>query len=293
MPSTQERRVLAIGEGSIGPEALIARGEATQKEIDEFRERLLTDEFFEDMDPELIIDSCVDGRGTEDIGPNAAGGTFSYVMGNALTVQSMREPSEKAPGHARRMFNAFKRLDKKIGGHDDTHKHGPNCGCGAQDKLDPQGGPSILDYITRRPDDIRGFLGSLDVQISNERHSDIVARAQQLQDEAYATDGADLREATVEVGGEQSVKTLPGNHNEVFGVIILDPSKKLNRAKVHAAYGGRLQAFALNVPALKYGSTLLAIDQEEADARFEGALYYNVATFGVLASEGLEIIARR
>jgi|GEM_PF-4374911 len=289
-----ERRYLDIGEGTIGPEELLANGETTQAEIDEFRERLLTDEFYDEVEPDEIVDSCVDGRGTEEVGPSGAGGTFSYVMGDALTHQVMRRPGEKAPSHARRFFRALKNLGKKIGGHDDeTHQHGPTCGCGAQDKLDPRDGqPSILKYIIRRANDIRSFLESYGVVVSNTQHHLISQQAQQLHDEEYAMNGADLREVTKEIGGEKSVRTLPGSHKEVFAVLILNPRKKLNRARIHAAYGGRLQAFAINVPALSYGSTLLSASESEADDRFKGALYYNVATTAVLASRGLEILVK-
>ena len=228
----------------------------------------------------------------EEVGPNAAGGTFSYVMGDALTVQSMRLPGENAPLHAQRVFTDFKKLGKKIGGHEDTHQDGGNCGCGAEDKLDPAEGASILGYLSRRADDVRNVLNTYGISVSDAQHQLIEQRSQELHDEGYAATGVEIRDVTREVGGEASVKTLPGNHREVFLVLITNPRKKLNRARVAEAYDGRLQAFALNIPALAYGASLLAVDQAEADARFVGSMYYNVATAAVLASTGLGVIVK-
>lgn len=294
MPQVQEYETLTIAEGTLGPANVLAKGEVTQEEIDDFCERLLTDEFYDDCDPEEIVDGCVDGRGVEEIGPNAAGGSFTYVMADALTVQGMRKDKEQAPGHARRVFTFLKKLGKKIGGHGATHAHGPNCGCGAEDSLDPnpQDGPSILNFINRRADEIREALAAKGIQIKDKTHAQIKQRAEELHEESYATSGKELSDVTKEVGGEQCVKILPGEHNEVVAVLILNARKKLSRAKINAVYGGRLMAFAVNIPAIEYGTKLMSATGEEAEARFAGAMYYNVATASVLGGPDLRILVK-
>ncbi|HWT55948.1 MAG TPA: cadmium-containing carbonic anhydrase [Candidatus Microsaccharimonas sp.] len=285
MFSTQEHTKFVIGEGSINPYARIANGEISHDQLNALVTALQSDELYVDIDPEMIPNSCVDGRGDELVGPNAAGGTFSLVMGDALTTQSYRRPGEQAPVHARRMFGALARLDKKIGGHDDTHAQGDNCGCGADDKLDSEDPavPSILEYITRRGEDIRTLLNGLNIQISDELHAKIMDNTQQLRDEHYATNGAELRQATIDEGGR--VVTLPGKHVEAVLNVQTQAGKTLDRQKLHEMFDGALDAFNLDVPALQYGSTLLAVSETEAHERFVGALYYNVATAAALASE--------
>lgn len=282
---SQETMLFTIGEGGIDPEARIGNGEITRELLEEVTARLQTDEFYDDIDPDLISAGCVDGRGDE-IGPNSAGGTFSLVMADALTDQTQRNPGEKAPAHLRTMFTLLQKLGFTVRGHGDMQAHDPNCGCGAEDKLDSNEAdkPSILEYITRRGAEIRTFLGTLSVQVSDAQHTKTTRRAQELRDEGYATNGTELRAATIDVAGEAAAPKLPGMHVE--GILVIDTraGKALNRKRLHDAFGGQIDAFYLNVPALQLGTKQLATSEQEAADRFVSGLYYNVATAATLAN---------
>lgn len=294
MPTTKEYALLTIAEGSIDPDTRIANGEITQDEIERFMVDIQSEEFDAPIDPEAVPAVCVDGRGLR-IGPNAAGGTFTLVVADALTSQSYRQPGEKAPAHAVRLFTELTKAGKKIGGHDDDHAKGNNCGCGAEDKLDnseDENGPSILGYIERRGDDIKAVLESplIGLTISDELHESIVSRSKELRQERYATAGCDLKKATLEVAGEEAIEPLTGVHNEVALRIRTKAGATIDRPKLREKYGDRLEVFELDLPNLKSGVEAISLSNEEADRKFIAALYYNVATASVLAGPSLRVI---
>jgi hypothetical protein len=295
---------LGIGEGSIDPDERIARGEITHDEVADFVEALQGDELYKRIDSELIPEQCVDGRDEITRGPNAAGGTFSLVMGDALTFNTFCKIGDKAATHAKHVYGHLRSIGHRIGGHDDAAAKGATCGCGAEDKLDNSDAdkPSILRYISRRSDEIRDALTSLSItatseplgiQISDDVHGLITKRSDELQAESYASSGAELRQAFVDIAGEESVATLEGVHNEVVVVINTRAGETLDREKVRQLFGDKIEAFNVDVHALRKGAQSMSNNAEkEADARFIASLYYNVATAAVLSGKSLRIVVR-
>ncbi len=277
------RQVLRIGEGAINPEERIVQGEITGAQVEVFCIALENDFFVKEIVDTTTPDTCVDGRGFE-VGGNAAGGTFTLVMADALTNQTLRRGQESAPNHARRFFTALTEAGARVGGHT-GHAEGDNSGCGAEDKLDSQidGAPSILSYIVRRGNDIRELLNSIGVKVSDEIHTKIVDNAAKLRAENYATNGKELEAVTKEIAGDDATPLLVGEHAEVALDIETHPGKTMDRQKIYAAYAGKMQAFHLDVWAVENGVKLLAQSEPEARERFVAALYYNVATACTLA----------
>lgn len=298
MPQVREFSYLTLGEGAINPKERINSGEIAEQTVDQFAERI--DDYYVELDSGILIPTkCVDGRGRLDglrvLGYNAAGGTFSLVMGDALTYQRYRHSGEKAPEHAKRVFGELKKKEQTIGGHDADHTVSEaDCGCGAEDRLDDldPAKPSILRYIARRGGDIRALLDSIGIDVTDEQHEMILANSQQLIAEHYATGGAALRDAFVETSGEESLERLTGSHNEVLLAINTQRGTTLDRAKIARELGPEYQAFNLDVPALEDGAGLLSIPPKEARAQFIAALYYNVATAAVLAGPSLRVVVR-
>lgn len=309
MPNIDEKLYLTFGEGGIDPQARVAAGETTQTDLDRLHEFLLTHEAYDDLDPQLALfpGQCVDGRGIDTLGANAAGGTFSIVMGDALSNQAYR-PSETstAPEHAVVVYEEVQKRGGRIGTHNDVHKHGPNCGCGAQDRLNGDEAQEqksfILPFITRRHTEIKNFLTGLrytqtgdlvGVEIPDETDKLVASRAQELISEDYATDGVALEQASVMVAGEESVATLGEKHpHHLEAALVIDtrPNKTLNRKKIEELFGGNLQAFYVNVASLASGADKMSISPQDMHQRLIASLYYNVATAGVLGGPGLEII---
>lgn len=303
MPEEQQEvhvGTFEIGEGAIDPQKRVDNGEITDTQIDNFSREVTRDEFQEPTDPNAISCGCVDGRcicgGSQEFGPNAAGGTFSLVMADALTTNSYRHEGEKAPEHARRMYAELIKRGHKIGGHGDEAASGENSGCGAQDKLDAvdKNQPSILNYIACRGDDVRQIIESLGVEVNDSLHKHIVGKAHALRAENYATNGAELRQAYVDSndGDDSIVPDVEGKHKEVVLLVNTQDSTTLNRDRVKELLGDDMQAFNLDLYGLENGAEAVSIDAEEAQEKFVAALYYNVATAGVLAGPSLRMMVR-
>lgn len=298
MSSTEQLTVFKIGIGAINPAIRMERGEITLSRMQEAAERLKTDEFYDEIDPNAIPSTCVDGRGRldgkQELGANAAGGTFTVVMADALTTNRYRnvDEHEKAPVHAARMYGEL-RQKYKIGGHDADH-HGENgCGCGAEDVLDsPQmDQPSIIRFMIQHGDDIRAFLNENGIEIDGGIHKQLINKATLLFQEGYATNGAELRDAMKTSGGDEAVETLTGPHNEFNLALNTQRGTTLNRQKLRAAFGDEYQTFGLDVWALENAAKATSLTEQEIAQKFAAMLYYNVATAAVLAKD-ISVTAR-
>jgi hypothetical protein len=233
---------------------------------------------------------CVDGRsradGSYSPAPKAAGGTFSAVIGDALTTGSYRPESSSATDHAKAVYAYFMRHDY-VGGHDADHASEQGCGCGAEDKLE-----EILVFIHQNAEAIRTFLRNVGVEVSREVSEAIARRANELITEHYVTSGRELRTAYIDTAGAACIERLAGPHHEVALVINTAPATTIDRAKMARAYGDTFQVFELDVPALQVAANALSISPDETQQKFIAMLYYNVATAAVLGDASLAILVR-
>lgn len=284
--------LLSIGRGTIEP-----AGRALDVEVlDDMIERLRGDEFYVP---------------TDRLRPNAAGGTLSLVVGDALTTGRFRRPGDTAKVHAKAVYTYLQKTQNStdarrfipavcvdgrtpvkdglenpavVGGHDD--EHGPE-GCGAQKRLG-----DILTYLSQHGDEVRGLMAAIGVDIDDTTHEATTARSASLLDEGYVSPGSELRQALVDVAGKQSVATLAGEHNEVVLVINTQDGTTLDRAKLREVFGDEYEAFNVDVAALKKSAEAMSLTPEEAQQKFVAMLYYNVATAAVLAGPSLRIVVR-
>lgn len=297
MPETEQLDIFKIGEGTINPEQRIQDGEINRGLMSEAAERLKTGEFYISIDPKAIPNKCVDGRprldGVQEPGPNSAGGTFSVVIADALTTNRYRQVHEKAPEHATRMYGELVKAGYKIGGHDADHAGENGCGCGAEDVLDnvDQNAPSIIRYMIQCGDDIRNFLARYGVEIDDATHQTLTSNATRLYQEGYATNGAELRDATKAEGGDESVETLTGPHLEGLLTINTEKGTTFDRVAFAKAFDGKIQAFNVDVWSLKNAAQATSLNEKEANQKFAAMLYYNVATAAVL-SKNIVVVAR-
>jgi len=299
MPQEIEQMFLSTGEGKIDPATRVQAGEITEVEINDFSERMATDEFDAAIAALSIPNICVDGRGQSDgeqlLGGNAAGGTFTLVIADALTNGAYRKDGENAKDHAKNIYAELKKAGHDIGVHDDDHATGENCGCGAEDRLDnaaDPNAPTILGFIERRGNELFGMLRSLNIPVSEELEAKIISNATKLRAEGYATNGADLRRAAVDVAGESSVVKLTGVHNEVLARINLKPGTTLDRKKIAETFGPNYQAFNVDVPSIEFGVDQISQSVEEKHEKLVAALIYNLATASVLAGPSLRVVVR-
>lgn len=307
--SVTETQMLTIAEGSIDPLVRIAKGEIKSEELLRVREALLEDDVYTVVDPQIMLHPsvCSDGGYLIRSGGSAIAGTFSAVMGDALTSNRYREPGEKAPDHATRLYEKLQEPKQgrpffKIGTHDDTNANGIYCGCGGEDLVDNIGNPqkpSILEYLTRRGDEIKSALSGLrnsktnapvGIEISEKLNDDIQTKAQVLRDEGYAVNGAALRAASVAAAGEESITTLDRVHVEGFLVIDTRDDRILNDEKLAAITDGKIKVFYVNVASLVSSAHETALDAQDEHERFIAMLYYNMAAAATLAGPGMEML---
>ena len=279
-----------IAIGTIGAKTRICQDDFTENELDAFLHNL--DNFFVAVDQKgkAIPAQCVDGRsrvdGSYEPRPKAAAGTFSAVIGDALTTASYRPEGGDAAAHAKEVYAYFMRHGY-VGGHDADHASQGGCGCGAEDKL-----KDILIYIRDHGADIQSFLKDAGVPVDRATHEHIVKQAAALLDQDYVVSGTILRDVFMSVAGKASIETLTGQHNEVALVINTVPDTTVDRATLAETYGSKFQVFELDVPSLQIAADALSVSVEEARQKFAAMLYYNVATAAVLADTSLRILVR-
>lgn len=293
-----ETKINLVGEsaiGSIGPDPRISTGEITLTEVEEFAERLATDEFYEPVG---------------ELGPNAAGGTFTLVIADALTTQRFRQPGAKAAEHAKYMYrwlveerdtpenrNIIPRqcIDGRpvaegsepchslIGDHDSNHGKDD---CGAEKML-----PQILDFIVQNAAVLREVAVSEGIDVDDATHLLIINNAMALIEEAYPSDAFVLRDAFKETAGEKCISCLDGNHAEVAARKNRDKTITLNRAKIQAIYGNRLEAFNIDAGVFEDAAKVISFTEVEVSQKTVAMEYYNTATALVLVHPSLRYIA--
>ncbi len=290
----QRSTIVELGEnamGTIGPEDRIKSGEITQAEVDAFVADISTDEFYDAVG---------------ELGPNAAGGTFSLVVADALTTRRFMQDGDTAAQHAKTMYkwltdNADTPENRKIiprqcidgrpvapgsapssaliGDHDSDHGKDD---CGAEKRLS-----DILAFISGKGDILRAITVDEGVEVDDETHAMIVSGARELIDGGYVSNALELRDSFTEVAGEECISCLSGGHAEVAARKNRDPSVTLNRARVQAVYGTKLEAFNVDAGVFPAAANVVSITPREAQQKTVALEYYNTATALVLAHSSL------
>lgn len=273
MPTILKEFILA--EGSVGPNL-------EQLEFaDVVAERLATGEFHVPATG-TIPRRCVDERpGGEGFDPNAAGGTETLYVADDLTDQFWTKGASTSEGF-RTILTMLADEGKPVGGHTDGHAHGEASGCGANDKL-----ALIYSLIARRGDELRALAKGLGVTVDDDTHELIVRRAGERTD---FSSGAQLLDSLKEIGGEESVEHLIGEHEGVVAVVNLRPNTTLDREALSAAIPGA-QAFNIDAWSFKDAAReAIPSPDVSADQKAAAMVYYNLATGGVLFGKDMRIV---
>ncbi len=297
---------LDIGIGNIGPAKHIANGEYDWRLVDQLTHDLLNDQSLYERGENRLPRLCADGRTRRTDGGSAIGGSFSAVIADSLGPRLYYANDITAKQHALTIYAKFRAGNLLIGGHDDDHADAANSGCGGEDRLDSKdpGAITTLQFLSQYGDSVRRTLQSLcdtktgtnlGVKVDDSQHDIIVSHSRELharttQSTAYVTCGADLRDALVEAQDDSAVERLHGLHTEAVLAIDFRNGMRLNRGKVAARYGDKLNAFYVNVDCLNNMAKFLYDDAEQTDLSFVSALYFNIATTAVLADKSLRVI---
>lgn len=296
---TRQIQVGELGEaaiGTIGPAPRIASGELTSDEVDAFAQAVANGEF--------------DVAVSEELGPCAAGGTFSLVIADALTVGSFAEPGDTAADHARRLYTWLQDyadtpenrlviprqcIDGRpvakgsrpsphiIGGHDSDSATDD---CAAQKRL-----PDVLGFIADRGDILRANAEHEGVLVDDETHALIMSKARALLEAGYVSTGNELRAAFTDVAGESAVARVQGSHHEVLARKNRNPHTTLNRASIQAQHGLALQSFEVDAGVFPAAANVIAADERSAQQLVAAMGYYNTATALLVCGPSLRYAA--
>lgn len=273
--------------GNIGPE-----GRLESADVDHACEVAASDAVYSRIDNNSL-DHCYDGRpnqGGNQLGAKAAGGTNTIAAGLALIGK--HNPDEKASDHVARVAAELRSRGKKVGGHTAAEIHGDtavNCGCGAADREN-----DAFAYIAACRDELRDFLRELGIEVSDELSREIGLQAQALFDAGYAAnEGRNVVESIKRIGGSDSIETLEGTHKEVAAVLNLVDGTTLDKDKLKDMLGEDVQAFGVDVWAIKQNADELASGSAEAHKLFVAMLYYNVGVAAVLCNASLRVVVRK
>lgn len=283
--------------GAIEPQPRIDSGDITEAEVEQFVSELHTDEFY-DKTQNYMPKCCVDGRHRADntcqLGANAAGGVFSLLAADMLSqTQTLRHDATNTGQYADNLY-AFlnERFAGQFGDHNADHvAQKTDSGCGAIDKM-----PVVIGLIAHHGEELRQLARAIGLVIADEDFDIIVARAIAIADDQdIAIDpGATMVDALKKAAGDVSVETLTGIHNEVAVVVNNREGTTLNRAKIKARYGDRLQAFNYDRWAMRKAVREISGSQDENEARLKltAADLYNLAVTCTLAGPSLRGVVR-
>lgn len=279
--------------GTIGPEPRIKSGAITSADVSVFVERFAGDEFYEEVGY---------------FGPNAAGGTFTLVMADALSARRFYEPGMKSDAHARVMYEWLVQhadtegnrmiiprqcMDERpiadgsqpsqglIGGHDSTHGEDD---CGAIKKME-----AILQYITDHADVLQTICITEGCEVSDSLHKALVQNARELLDSGYVADAFTMRKVLVSVADESAVARLNGDHNGVALRKNRNANLTLHRNKAEKDFGTNIQGFNIDVGVFEPCAKLLAGTDDESiiNALTIAMEYYNTAAALVLGHSSI------
>lgn len=299
MPEREQTTKVALGDyarGTIEPQPRIDAGEITEAEVDQFVEALTGDEFYDKIDS-FMPKCCVDGRHRHDgqceLGANAAGGVFSLLAADMLSTQTFRLESGNTTAYAKHLFTFLNETHAgQFGDHVADAGVGPDdSGCGAIDKM-----AIAIGLIAQHGDELRGLAKIVGISIADDDFDIIIARARLIADEHdIAIDtGKAMIDTLKNTAGETSAEVLTGVHNEVAVVVNERSGTTLNRAKIKARYGDRLQAFNYDRWAMRKATAAISTGvegeltkAEEAQRKLAAADLYTLAVTCTLAGASL------
>lgn len=276
-------------QGTIGPKSRTEAGEITKEEVEEFARRVFSGEFDEAVGL---------------LGPNAAAGTFTLVVADALTQQRWYAPGMTADEHSKvaydwllaeadtpdnRLIIPRQCIDGRpvVEGESPSQlligDHGPDCG--AQTRFS-----EIFPFMAANLDLLRQVTEQNGVAVSDSTQQLIHSRISGLLGAGYIVPSDALQRAFVLAGGEHTTPRLQGGHVEIGARRNARQSTTLNRLKTRAAYPGRkLDMFNIDTWSFKPSSEIITAinDGANVQALVVAMEYFNTATALVLCDESL------
>lgn len=214
---------------------------------------------------------CIDGRITENwqhdpalqsrtLGPKVAGGTAHAALAHRIVDVDHIRKDLLFEEDIRYVIKRYKHIGVGVGGHIDSHAHGPNTGCGAVDNIN-----LILDKLQRpeQQEQLRGLAkiiigDAYDRSIVNEvigrmLHLDAL-KPIYLPRENNDPNGEFLYKRTIvdvirrdAAKSNEPVPSLSGSHNEVAVVLNFVPGTTFDSDRFSHDNDNHIQAFGWDI----------------------------------------------
>ncbi len=284
-------------DATISYEKKLASGELSPEVADRVAELLGSGDLLVDIDES--VDDCIDGRTFGAERASVAGG--GYVTGTAMRLGA---------GHKGETIDAdiletgadFTAKKVYCGAHIGSHKHGDGTDCGANDKMLP-----ILNTAMQFENEIAATTKALIETAGLEFNEDIFKRVignwQSVLDDAnYFAESTGVSrlktiEAIIDTAGQpqESVKDLPGNHEEISLVINYIQGKTVSHNGLARKLGESFpdieptklpQAFVVDAWRI-VELAKAAVPKEEFEVGVYGGVMYQAATAATLTDGSL------
>lgn len=291
---------LGFGEGTISRVAIEAdAGAEVVRKVDELiaSPKILVDIDKDDNGAPLDDDGCGDGRmaGLIKRGREVLNGFVNShrakVFGGGSTMATADmvgsgEASGPLAGVFTRAIGALTRKKIGFGAHEDSHAHGPKCGCGAIDKA-----PESIAAVSAYSSEIRGVFDVLGLERDHLDGSDGIFNnfgeyAASSAGQDYC--GSDVMDQIASNG--KIIKRLDGEHMETRIILNLVPGKTVNQRLVHEVSDGKIDVFAVDVWRMQDLAVRLHPDDEKAQQRaFQSMVAYTLGVAAVLTKGDLPV----
>lgn len=272
----QPKRYSYLGDRAAGK---IEPRDDQMERLEEVTERLADGEFHVATTGRIPC-GCVDGRCGCEPKPDAAGGSFTLWVMDDL-VQGRYDSDTVASGY-KAMLTDLKQRGVPIGGHDGPHRNDEKSDCGACDRHQ-----EIYEFMVQNADYLRDVAASLGAETTDDTHQRITSKAAER---TTFSRGAELASALTDVGGDESVDHLRGEHNEVVAVLNFRYGTTLDRDALEAEFGDNYEAFNFDVWTFEAAARAVAQDEADVQAMVQAAIYYNLATGHVLGGQTLRVV---
>jgi hypothetical protein len=294
---------LGFGEGTIGTESRIAKGEATREDYRIVGEIIANDpEVFTTVDEDAPDDGCGDGRQAALIFRiNPETGQFetfnksrrrAKVFGGGLVVASSMwraidgpaKRNETVYGDREFIAEELAQMNIQYGAHTDNHAEGDKCGCGAIDQY-PKITENIVDYKHEIIKTLSALYGDSFDDNKDAISSVFETYGVMMKDEDYFANAQGAKTMNLIQGKGSVVKQLADEHLE--GRIILNDvegttvDQRVFDEKLRAAgVTSEVQLFVVDIwRGRMYADAVAKIAEKHIDADYENARKIAYADF--------------
>jgi len=190
---------------------------------------------------------CVDGRAGEV--NNKKIGPYPQMLGGSLMPAVLEwminKPGDNLEEVLTKVFGKLKKEGYPLGVHTSTHAHEGKSDCGFADNLG-----NILTTFKNRFNEIKGIIGQVGVNFSDEVWQQIEDRLQQIDSNRLST-GEQLVKQAEDLKAVKQV--LVGEHGEVAAIVNLVPQTTLDTDNNQSHQAFNLDLWLVNEIAKKFG----------------------------------------